>query len=95
MVSLVLFPVLVGSLRSAAPWPLPRHARIQERVKPSGSVQGHRTHRVGKNVGNGRRGGSGSVERIAIRGRRDELGLDGAFPVPRAEACGFFPHSRA
>ena len=61
----VLFPVLVGSRRSAAPWPLQRHARIQERVKPSGRVQGHRTPRVGKIVGNGRRGGSGSIERIA------------------------------
>ena len=37
---------------------------------------------MGKTVGNGRRGGSGSIERIAIRGRRDELGLDGASPVP-------------
>ena len=73
--------------------PAPRS--IQERVKPSGRFQGHRTHRVGKIVGNGRRGGSGSIERSAIRGRRDELWLDGASPVPRAEACGFFPHSRA
>ena len=50
---------------------------------------------MGKNVGNGRRGGSGSIKRVAIRSRRDELGLDGAFPVPRAKACVFFPHSRA
>ena len=42
-----------------------------------------------------RESGSGSIQRIAIRGRRDELGLDGASPVPRADACGFFPHSRA
>ena len=74
---------------------LQRHAQIQECAKPSGRFQGHRKQSVGKTVGNGRRGGSGSIERIAIRGRRDELGLDGASPVPRADAGGFFPHSRA
>ena len=88
---LVLFPVLVASRRSAAPWSHQRHARIQERVKPSGRVQGHRTHRVGKIVGNGRRGGSGSTQRIAIRGLRDELGLDGASPVPRARGLRVLP----
>ena len=66
----VLFPVLVGSRRSATQWPLQRHAQIQGRVKPSGRFQGHRTPRVGKIVGNGRRGGSGSTQRIAATAPR-------------------------